>query len=341
MELETRQPAADLLTQDDIGRLLVEASTEGRQTTILRTDGFRERRPQQALPTHDFRQPAFLSPNQWHKLRLEQEEFADALAGRLSNYLRLDVGLRLARLETEPYRDFISRLVEPSHLAIFKLEPLRGLCLLEIHPHLGLSIVDRLLGGPGQASSVSRDLSEIEKTLLDQALLMVLGEWCQHWAKLQELRPTILGHETSGRYLQVVPPDATLLVQALELRLGNCVEALTLAFPCATLEPLIRQMSPSMAPAAKDTPRPAPAKPKWNPDFDHVAVPLAAAWPARQLSARQLTQLKVGDVLEWDSTAATQVSLRLAQTAKFTGRLGTKNGRWAVEITGLAPARPL
>lgn len=342
MELETRQPEAEALTQQDVERLVEEVVQAERQSVILRVGGTREECPRDRLQPHDFRAPCFLSASQWRKLRSDHESFALALSARLSNYLRMEVGLRVTRLETQSYRDFLGDRAEPTHLTIFRLEPLRGMCLVEIHPHLGLSMVDRLLGGPGKASSVSRDLSEIEVALLDQALLMMLNEWCQRWQKLQELRPAILGHESTGRYLQTAPPAAPMLVLALEVRLGQCTEELTMAFPCTTLEPLLRQMMPVLTPGATESPRPPAAAPaKWNHNLDSITVPLAAEWPDRQVTARQVAGLKVGDVLEWDPAAANQVRLCLAQTAKFIGRLGTKNGRWAVEITAPAPAAPV
>jgi flagellar motor switch protein FliM len=339
MDLETAKPEAEVLSQAEIERVLAQVAQEESQTLILKSDGTKDRWPKHLVAGHDFRAPAFLAPNLWRRLRREHQDFAESLAGRLSSYLRLDTAVRVAGLERTPYRDFIPTLAEPTHLALFKLEPLRGICLLEMHPHLGLSMVDRLMGGPGQAASLSRDLTEIEVVLLDQALGVILDEWCLAWAKLQDLRPAILGHESTGRYLQTAAADALMLVVVLETRLGNCLEEVKLAFPCATLEGLFRQLEPVLEPAPKNAPAPPAAKAKWNPDFNSVAVPLAAAWPARQLSARQITQLKVGDVLEWDLPAASQVVLRIAQSQKFIGQLGTKAGRWAVEITAL-PSHP-
>lgn len=339
MDLDSRKTVPDLLNQEEIERLLAEVVAEESHATVLKTDGSREKHPKQTLQAHDFRAPGFLSPRQWRQLRLEHESFVNSLAGRLSNYLRVEMSLRLSRLETAPYRDFACNLPEPTHVALFKLEPLPGICLLETHPHLGLTIVDRLLGGAGQASSVSRDLSEIEKALLDQVLLMVLQEWCQLWSRLKELRPTILGHETSGRFLQTAADDALLIVVVLEARLGNCLEEFNLGFPCGCLEPLIRQLSPPLETCAEASRLPEP-KPRWNPEFNSLLVPLAAAWPERTLTTRELTRLKVGDVLEWDPAVAAQVRLRLADAPKFIGRLGTRNGRWAVEITGATPPPP-
>jgi flagellar motor switch protein FliM len=339
MELDTRIPTPEILSQEEIERLLTQVADEASHATIHRGDGLREKRPRESLPTHDFRAPAFLTQQQWRKLRLEQEDFVRSLSGRLTNYLRLEVSLRISRLETMAYRDLVTSRTEPSHFVLFKLEPLRGICLMEMSPHLGLTIVDRMLGGPGQASSVTRDLSEIERALLDQILLMTLAEWSQRWSKAQVLSPMVLGHETSGRYLQSAPADTMFLVLAIETRLGNCADEFVLAFPCASLEPLVRQLNPPLEAMPAAAERAAKPKPKWPAAFNTISVPLSAQWPARLVSARQLTQLKVGDVIEWDANATTQVQVCLAQTAKFIGQLGAKDGRWAIEITGPVPGK--
>ena len=44
-----------------------------------------------------------LAPGELRKLRLHQEEFVDALAARLSLYLRLEFSLKLTSLQTIAY----------------------------------------------------------------------------------------------------------------------------------------------------------------------------------------------------------------------------------------------
>ena len=98
----------------------------------------------------DFRHPVFLSSAEWRKIRAEVEEFTESLGALLSTYLRMDFGLQLAKLDTGPFNEFTAALAPATHLSLFKLEPLRGVSVMEIRPSIGLAIVDRLLGGPGQ-----------------------------------------------------------------------------------------------------------------------------------------------------------------------------------------------
>src|SRR5262245_15644202 len=110
--------------------------------------------PKPADKRFDFRHPVFLSSSEWRKIRLEIEELVESLAALLSTYLRLDFGVQLAKLDTANYGEFTTALPNQTHLILFKLEPLRGISLLEIRPDIGLAIVDRLLGGPGTPATL-------------------------------------------------------------------------------------------------------------------------------------------------------------------------------------------
>ncbi|HXG47624.1 MAG TPA: FliM/FliN family flagellar motor switch protein, partial [Methylomirabilota bacterium] len=211
--------------------------------------------------------------------------------------------------------------------------PLRGIGILDIHPRLALTIVDRLLGGPAHSITADHDFSEIELALLGQAVQLIIAEWCNHWANLQELRPTLLGTETNGTFLQTAPRDTVLLVLGMEAKIGDCLEQMQVAVPCYTLEPLIRKLAQINSGSA-DT-APPPVQLKWNKCFDDVKVPVTAIWPEIDMTARELTKLKPGDIVPLASDCTEHVRVRLADMVKFEGRLGTAGGKWAVSLTSV------
>jgi flagellar motor switch protein FliM len=261
----------------------------------------------------------------------------NALASRLSSFLRLEFTLKLAGLQTLPYRKLAQTWGDPTCLAIFKAEPLSGVGILEIAPRLGSVIVDRLMGGPGVPSDSLREFSEIEKAILEQAAQLVIGEWCGHWRATKEFKPAILGHESNGRFVQVASPETVMLLVTLELRLSGSSERMQIAFPHAALDMLIRQLSQganSPLDAAPSTA--AKPAPKWNNSFDDIRVPVAARWHWSDLSARDLLALKVGDVLQVDPESAGLAEVSVADLPRFSARPGIMAGKWAVEL-----ARPL
>src|SRR5688572_29040564 len=105
----------------------------------------------------DFRHPVFLSSCEWRKPRMELEEFVESMGALLSTYLRLQFGLQLGKLQTLSFNELTSSVSGPTQIALFKLEPMRGISLLEFRPLIGSAIVDRLLGGPGQPGAEPRN----------------------------------------------------------------------------------------------------------------------------------------------------------------------------------------
>jgi flagellar motor switch protein FliM len=287
----------------------------------------------EAIGAYEFRQTGFLAPAELHSLRSRHEHFVTALVDRLGSYLNADFAVRLARFEVVSYRKFVGNLADRAHITLFRIEPIEESGLLVIPLHLALSLVDRLLGGPGQSTSASRDLSEIEAALIDKVSSLVLAEWCRLWPEKREFRPCLLGHEIDTRLLRTATADTAMLALTLDGRFGDQHGTLQLAFPYATVEPLVRLLHPAdLTGAAGAAPQPPNAR--RNQKSDDVSVPVMAEWQGLQLSARDLARMKTGDVLLLDPTAASQVQLCVNQTPRFVGRPGTCAGRWAVELSG-------
>jgi flagellar motor switch protein FliM len=285
------------------------------------------------MPSRDARTP-LLSPRQMRHLQSHHERFAGTLAGRLSLFLRAEMTLALAGIQVLPYQRMAESWSDPAHLTLFKTEPLRGVSILQIPTPLGLSIVDRLMGGSGRSGPGSQEMGAIENALLEQVAQIVAAEWCGHAASLQELKPVLLGHESHARFLQTAPPQAAMLVVALDAALGDCREQIQIGFPFAALEPLLRRLMAAMEPAPAPAPEPS-APSAWDSRFDEVRIPVTGAWHGWEVAAREVLNLKVGDVLRLDPAAARQVEVCLGGRAKFQGRPGLVAGKWAVELTGV------
>jgi flagellar motor switch protein FliM len=318
----------EVLSQSEVERLLTQVQAEETSATVVGQDGHKERLKQEEVQPFDFRQPAFLTGGELRKIRLRHEEFIRSMAARLSIYLRLEVVVQMSKLQTISYQKYAEGLPNPSHLTLFKVEPLKGVCLLDMSPRLGLTIVDRLLGGPAHSVASNGELSEIETALLDQVEQIILNEWCQLWPKTENARPVLLSHENSGRFLNSSPHDSVMLILSMEVRLGDCVEQMQLAFPFHTIEPLVRQpASDGGSPGGKAV------RPPWNPTLDEVPVRINTQWQGLELTAAALSTLKRGDVLMLEQSCFEHVEVRLEQLPKFYGRLGTSGDQWAVELT--------
>jgi len=307
------------------------ATTSANEIVVLTARGVRERRPATDVRAHNFRQSGFLAASELRRIRQRHEQFIRSLAARLAIFLRLEFSLQLAKVHIETYQKFIETLSNPTYITLFKTEPLKGAGLLVVPPRLALTLVDRLLGGPGQMPPENRDLTDIEVALSDQSAMLILSEWCNHWPEMRNLHATVLGHENNSKFLQTSPPETSMLILTVSASIAEQTETFQMVFPYATLEPLMRLLNPEMNSA--ETAAPRPGKPRWNSEFDEMKVPLTAEWQGLKMSAGEITRLQPGDLLGLDPACAAQVLVRLGNIPKFFGRPGTSDARWAVQLT--------
>jgi flagellar motor switch protein FliM len=103
-----------------------------------------------------------------------------------------------------------------------------------------------------------------------------------------------------------------------------------IGIPYYTIEPLVKSMQASRD---KDTtPDAKPAKAEWKQIYEHISMPVRAEWDAFELSLRELTQLRVGDVIEMPPEIVEQTQVTLNGTPKFIGTVGLDSDRVVVKL---------
>jgi flagellar motor switch protein FliM len=336
---DSSKPSSDFLDQSEIDKLLAQtADAVPAKAMLITADGRRtDGGSAPKIEAYDFRHPVFLSEMELRRLRLLHEDFIRYLSARLALFLRMECGLKMAQLTTISYAKFTDSLPNPTHICLFKAEPLAGVGILDINPRLALTLADRMLGGRGHSVKTERYLTEIEIALLEDILQIIFEEWCGQWKNEQELHPVIIGHENNGRFLQTSPKDAIMLVLALEVSFGDCSEKIQIGVPYYTIEPLVRKMQ---ARRQKDNAVSTTEKRAiWFGAYDHITVPVRAEWDAFEVSLREITGLRVGDVIELPAAMLQQTRILLNGTPKFVGTVGLDADRTAVQITRkLSPA---
>ncbi len=338
---DTATPAAaaaaksEIVSQSEIESLL--ASIGGDQAAASGSNGAAAQNDPGSDSPHqlNFPQASSFSASELRKLRMRHEEFVRSLSGRLSSYLRLECILQMTKLETTSFQQFTENLSNPTHLTLLNLEPLRGICLMDVPPRLALCIVDRELGGPASSPDEVRELTNMESRLASPVIEIIASEWCGVWSDILDLRPALLRCENSGRFLRIHLPETVMLAVGIEVHIGKIVEQIRFALPCHTLKPIIAKINAEndsgMAVAAPNPPAPV----KWNPALDNVRIRVSAELPGLEFTTKHIANLKPGDILPITSSLSDQIHVCLEGTPKFLGRLGTSGQHLAVQILKL------
>src|ERR1017187_3041842 len=132
---ESNTPPTDYLDQSEIDKLLAQSTEQATSKTMLiHANGRRGDAGAAAkVEAYDFRNPVFLSEVELRRLRLMHEDYIRYLSARLSLFLRMEFSLKMAKLTTVTYSKFVESLPSPTHICLFKAEPLVGVGVLDIN----------------------------------------------------------------------------------------------------------------------------------------------------------------------------------------------------------------
>ncbi len=277
---------------------------------------------------YDFTNPIVLTESDLAKLKSRNEQFVYYLAGHLSMFLRTEFTLTLDGVSEDLYGSFTQSIKEPSCVTLFKLQELNGVCILDVNSHLASTVVDRVLGGRGSTNPEERGLTDIEKVLVDDFNMIILEEWSKQWQDLMTLHPSIIGNESSGRFLQTSPPDAMMLVITMEASFGDVTGPVRIAVPYYTLEPLMTRILQSDGNVEQPPSVPA----RWQEVYDDISVSLSAEWDAFELTVRDLMSLRVDDVIELPVSLINETKLRIEDRTCFVGEVGLEGDQVAFQV---------
>lgn len=333
-----QEPVPGALDRSEVDKLLAKTDAQEPGQIFIRADGLRSDGPNSAkVEAYDFRNPVFLSDVELRRLRMLHEDFVRYLSARLSLFLRMEFGIKMSQLTTQTYVKFTDSLPSPTHVCLFKADPLVGVGILDINPRLALTIVDRLLGGRGNSVKAERGLTEIEVGLLEDIINILLEEWSGLWKAEQDLHHVIVGHENNGRFLQTAPRDAIILALVMEVNFGDCTEQIQIGIPYYTIEPIVKKMQ---ARRQKETAIGVNEKRAvWQRTFDQISVPVRAQWDAFEVGLREIVSMRVGDVIELPSELFKRTQVLLNGVPKFVGAVGINEDHVAVQITAKLPSQ--
>ena len=282
----------------------------------------------------DFRNPVFLSERELRQIRIRHESFMHYLSAHLSIFLRMGVTLNMSKLHTLPYEKFLETIETPTYISLFKINPLNGVSIFNISPRLALTMVNRMLGGKGHSVTSDRFLTEIEMSIIDDIVQIVIDEWISLWSdmhKIGDMVPSLVGRENNGRFLQTAPRDAIMLILDIETGIGDCSELFQIAFPYYFIEPIVRILQNESKKYEKI--EVTEKKTKWYPSYNDIEVPLYAEWEPCYLSVSDLLKIRVGDVIEMPKNAIKNTRIRVHDEVRYISEVGIENNQVAVNIT--------
>ncbi|MDH5464291.1 MAG: flagellar motor switch protein FliM, partial [Thiovulaceae bacterium] len=231
---------ADILSQDEIDALLDVVDDEGDDVLAHDEDDVFD---QKQVTLYDFKRPNRVSKEQLRAFRGIHDKMARSLSSQISSIMRSIVEITLHSVDQMTYGEFLMSLPNPTSFNVFSIKPLEGNGVLEVNPSIAFPMIDRLLGGKGDPFDGNREFSDIELSLFETILRVMMSTLKESWGPVTELYPTVESKESSPNVIQIVAQNEIVVMVVMEIIIGGSSGMLNLCYPVIALEPLLPRLA--------------------------------------------------------------------------------------------------
>lgn len=227
----------DILSQAEIDTLL-SALTAGEleaEQAPLETEA--------RVKPYDFRRPNKFSKEQLRTLGFIHENFCHLVSNFLSGYLRSNIQVKVLSVEQITYEDFALSIPIPTLLTMVNLSPLPGTVVLETNLSFIFPVIDLLFGGVGLGMAKTRELTEIELSVIRTLNERLLENLRHAWHDIADFDVKILSLETNPQLVPIMSPNEVVVVITFQTRVGKHDGLINLCLPYVTLEPVLPKLS--------------------------------------------------------------------------------------------------
>ncbi len=320
---------SEVLSQNEIDNLLAALSTGE-----LDVDQMPDANEKQ-VKNYDFKRPAKFSKEHLRTLEIIYEHYGRLLSTNLPVYLRKTVQVAVASSETVTFSEFTNALASPSILGIINFHPLNGTVILDMAPQIGFAIIDRMLGGQGEALERTRDFSEIEMTILQKMMVVCMQLMRDPWKNVVEINPVLDRIETNPAFAQIISPSDMIAIVTLNVKIGDTEGFFNVCLPFFTLEDVMDKLNTKFWFSNMTEISGEEYTDYIEAMIRHVDIPIRAVLGKSTISVGDFATLQLGDVIRVNSDVDSELDVYVGNIRKFTGLPGYNKDKFAMKITSV------
>jgi flagellar motor switch protein FliM len=318
----------DVLSQEEVDSLLsgIDSGEVETEANALQHDGKAE--------VYDFRKEGKPIQGSIPAFKIISERFVGRLQADLSATTGVEVEGDMEGVESVRYDELCRSLPLPTSLNLFRMEPLRGLCMLVIEGNLVFGFIDALLGGKCEryVKLEGREFTSIENRIIQRITKTVLAGYESAWAEVYKVKTDFVRSEVDPQFTGVAQDDEIVLAVKYGISVRNFSGTLTICIPYSTVEPIKKKL---IVGYQNEIPDPDP---RWRRDIAEnvrrMTVKLAGILGTARINGKQLLELKKDDVIQLDQKTREPMIVNAGGVPKFKAFSGTLNKRKAIKLGG-------
>jgi len=263
----------------------------------------RDRVPRRAQPAErdkpvtpcDFRRAGLITADELRAINMLHDTFVRSLTRSLAAYLRMAFEVNLVSTEQLTYGEFLQHVPEVSYVASVHLRPFDAVAVVELDSPLAFSMIDLLLGGPGEPVAVVREVTEVEEEILKGVVQLICRELQTAWQPIVGAEFQFEERQRQTQIPHLMPPNEKILSLSYEVRTSAVSGMLITAFPALVASALAQKLSQQ-------------ASHRWHragtgggstlrEKLQKCSFPVELILPGGTVGSRQLLELQEGRIL--------------------------------------------
>ncbi len=320
---------ADILSQEEIDALLDVVEDEGDDVFEGGDDTLL---PQRQVTLYDFKRPNRVSKEQLRAFRGVHDKMARSLASQISSIMRSIVEIQLHSVDQMTYGEFLMSLPNPTSFNVFSVKPLEGSGVIEINPSIAFPMLDRLLGGKGEPFDASREFSDIELSLFETILRVMMSTLKEAWAPVMEIYPTIESKESSPNVVQIVAQNEIVVMVVMEIIIGQSSGMMNICYPVIALEPVLPKLA-SRDLMLNETSTKKSRNTELQVLLGGAQVGIEAMLGRAELTLKDILELQEGDIVKLSNPADDIITVYVDGKDRFRGEIGLRRFRKSIQIS--------
>ncbi|MEA3372204.1 MAG: flagellar motor switch protein FliM [Campylobacterota bacterium] len=319
---------ADILSQEEIDALLDVVDDEGDE---LLEESEEEGLSNRQITLYDFKRPNRVSKEQLRAFRGIHDKMARSLSSQISAIMRSIVEIQLHSVDQMTYGEFLMSLPNPTSFNVFSMKPLEGNGVLEINPSIAFPMLDRLLGGKGEPFESNREFSDIELSLFETILRVMMSTLKEAWGPVADVYPAIESKESSPNVVQIVAQNEIVVMVVMEIIIGHSSGMMNICYPVIALEPVLPKLA-SRDLMLNETSSKKSRNKELQVLLGGAHVDVEATLSHAQMTLKELLDLQKGDIIRLNSPANDIVTLSVDGKERYHGEIGLRRFRKSVQL---------
>ena len=280
----------------------------------------------------DFKRPSKFTKDHIRIIDMMHNSFARLVESRLSILTRNVTDVSLVMTEQKTFGEYISGLSELSLITTLHSSIFDGDVVLQFTNEILFVLLDRVLGGDG-ASSISREFTDIELTLIENILEEYVEAIKEAWINVEKMDLVVKDTETNPQFARPVANNEMCLVLNFRMIAGEKKGYFTLCLPYPSIKSILYKLdarswfedNQSISRKKRDK--------KIVENMMKVKLDVRVVLGEAEIPFININDIEVGDVIRLNKKISDNLDMTIDENKIFDVQAGKISKRIAVQIT--------